>query len=607
MKNARINKIYFSLFISLLMAISLITTSVEATKLNAPPLPSEKDFANAQEVNVPNSRFNRRPDYREAEAQAKEDLAKKSNEAKAEAEKARQTALKAYQDKLTNYKKQLEMAATFNRQAITFGKSGNYSDAIALHEKACKYDPSNKQFKINLSAARTVYGKTLISQNNLNLAISELRKALYVAPDNALAESLLNQALTKANFDPNNPDTRIKLGDKLLGVGDNDEAYVEYQAGVKLGSSKAYVKIGDLYYRLSQAQVAQSWYLQAIAKDSKNSEAYRNIGMLYLAVKDTTNAASYLRKAVIYNSNDTIASSTLIDIWRKQVAKDDNSADNHIGLATALQLSMDFNGAKTEYSKAYQLDPNNVNLQAGIASLNKAMQHCQAQKYELAAKSLYGQGLYKEALTQMSQAVSFEPQNSHYQLLLGQCFEANGDYASAHRAYLASVLADPNNSSDAASRLKQMESNSQHKAMNKVTNSTNNQSSENQVTDIKQSPIVNSDNSNLNASGNYATMPKNLYEGNNEGNYPNGKNPIANGEQNELNNISNLKQALEQNMQNPDLHYKLALSLKEAGQLSEALSELRIASALNPNNTKYSQDLAITLKQYHQEQAKAGN
>ncbi len=602
----------FSKLVLLSLSPFIIATEASATKLNAQPLPSEKDFDNAQEVSVPNSRYHRRPDYREAEAKSKEDALKKAQDLKDAQLKAREDALKAYQDKLNNYKKQLEMAKNFNHDAILHGKSGNFEDAIALHEKACQYDPTNKQYKINLSAARTVYGQKLIGQKNLGAAISQLRKALYVAPDNAMAESLLNEALSKASYDPTDSETRVKLGDKLISVGDNDEAYVEYQAAVKLGSAKACVKIGDLYYRSSQVATAQSWYRQALTLDSKCSDAYRNIGMLYLAAKDTNNASSYLRKAVIYNQNDSIASQALIEIWRKQVASGENSCDNHIGLAGAYQLAHDFTSAKAEYTRAYQLDPNNPNLQLGINSLNKAIGIDQAKKYELAAKSLYSQGLYKEALVQMTQAVNLCPTDSHYQLLLGQCFEANGDYQSAHRAYLASVLSDPQHSSEAAARLKKMENPTKTVANNadSQVNSQTNTGLANAnfaTTNVANGGVNTSDTSNINASGNYANMPKNLYEGNGETNTSNGKNPIANEGKNELNDITTLRQALEQNMQNPDLHYRLALCLKENNQISEALSEFRIASALSPNNSKYSQDLAVTLKQYHQDLAKAGN
>ena len=57
-----------------------------------------------------------------------------------------------------------------------------------------------------------------------------------------------------------------------------------------------------------------------------------------------------------------------------------------------------------------------------------------------------------------------------------------------------------------------------------------------------------------------------------------------------------LKNALPNNLQNPDIHHRLGLDLVNLGQTSEALSELRIASALDPGNRTYAEDLARVLK-----------
>jgi hypothetical protein len=46
------------------------------------------------------------------------------------------------------------------------------------------------------------------------------------------------------------------------------------------------------------------------------------------------------------------------------------------------------------------------------------------------------------------------------------------------------------------------------------------------------------------------------------------------------------------NLQNPDMHHRLAVDLMSAGQMSEAISEFRIASALNPAQKTYADDLA---------------
>jgi Flp pilus assembly protein TadD len=56
--------------------------------------------------------------------------------------------------------------------------------------------------------------------------------------------------------------------------------------------------------------------------------------------------------------------------------------------------------------------------------------------------------------------------------------------------------------------------------------------------------------------------------------------------------VSILRQLLSDNLQNPDIHHRLAVNLMSAGEISEAISEFRIASALNPKQKAYAEDLA---------------
>jgi hypothetical protein len=56
-----------------------------------------------------------------------------------------------------------------------------------------------------------------------------------------------------------------------------------------------------------------------------------------------------------------------------------------------------------------------------------------------------------------------------------------------------------------------------------------------------------------------------------------------------------LRQILPNNLQNFELHHRLAINLMNTGEISEAISEFRIASALCPTKTEYSDDLAAAL------------
>lgn len=460
------------LLITTAVSMSICTTAAQATKFNAKPLPRNgdpggqtshnrgdaKDFwNNGQSTVVPNTRYKRRTDYRDLEAQEKEDKEREAQEAaqaKKEAIEARKEAIKNQEQQ---YKKFKQEAVEYNNQAVAFGQRGMWNEAIQAHEKAVKYDPGNKQFAINLSAARTAYGEKLLKGKQAAAAADMFRKALAAAPDNAMAGKMLADALEKTGIDPMDIDARLKIGDQLITQADLQGAYIEYQQALQIEPcAKVYTKMGDIELTFRRVTNAESWYHKAIAADSTFGPPYRQLGFIQLSKKETTSAAASLRKAIILDSSDMAAGNALVDIWRKQVAADPKNADNHMGLAAALQLTQDFTGAESEYKQLEMINPGHPGLAPGRASLVKAYQHARADKHKLAAETLFGQGLKREALAEVSQAVMIEPRNANYQFLLGECLEALGDYKGAHQAYLTCVLIDPEHNKKAAERLREL-------------------------------------------------------------------------------------------------------------------------------------------------------
>lgn len=626
-----------SILSTLLLAVSLqwsvAAPWASATKLNAPPLPHDrdsKDFADAEEVVVPSSAslFKRRPDYRETEKQKKEDAveaAKKADEAKQEAIKA---ALRARQDQVDAYKKQLQVAIDANNNAVALGKQGRWQEAIDAHEKAVQYDSRNKQFRINLSAARTAYGQQKMSKGDYSGAAGLFRKALSSASDNGLAGKLLAECMKKSGLDPGSADVRLMVGDQLATASDFDGALVEYTAAMQLESSaRTYIKMGDMSYRYGQISQATNWYRQAIIKDPDCGAAHRQLGFLAIAQKDYTSAAASLRKALILDSKDTAAATTLVDIWRKQVAANPSSAENHLGLAGALQLSGEFGGAADEYRKLQAIDPKNSGLETGVASLSRAINHAKAEHYKQVSTTLFNQGLRKEALGQITQAVMIEPRNASYQFLLGESLEAAGDYQGAHQAYLTSVLIDPENNKEAAARMKAMQSGMSAAQVNQAANQAANQAvgrAHAQAQAVSaQAPSVQMQPSASDIPASAAR--KNMFEGGSGSTaipsplnfrthdedsvqpatpiaaaIPAQAQPVdsfskiteAESQKNYNDAASLLKQLLNSNLQNADIHHRLAVNLMSNGEISEAISEFRIASALSPSKKAYAEDLA---------------
>src|SRR5262249_12923230 len=154
------------------------------------------------------------------------------------------------------------------------------------------------------------------------------------------------------------------------------------------------------------------WYRKALEKDEKYGPAHRQMGLVQLAARDQTGAAASLRRAIILDSKDAVAGQGHVDILRRQATANPILGENPRGHAEALQLTGDFNGAEDEYNKLSTLEPGNPGLTAGRNSLVRARQHGAAEKHKTAAETLFNQGLKREALAEIGQAVMIEPKNA---------------------------------------------------------------------------------------------------------------------------------------------------------------------------------------------------
>ncbi len=573
--------------------------------------------------------FKRRVDYRDAQ-RLKDEAAKEAKE------KAIEDAQKAQEAQIANIKKYQKMALDANNQGVTFGKAGRWAEACAQHELAVQYDPTNKQYRINLSAARVAFGQERMAHKDYASAASLFRKAVSAAPDNGLAAKSLADALTHMGLDPSLCDVRLKLGDDLAAASDLEGALIEYQQAMALESSaRTCTKMGDMAYRCGQVPTAANWYRQAIIKNADYAPAHRQLGLLAMAQKDLTGAATSLRKAVILDPKDEASGQALVEIWRRQVAANPLLAENHLGLAGAYQLTGQFAEAENEYNKLETLDSKNPGLAAGRESLTKAIDHTKAEKHKLAAETLFNQGIKRDALAEISQAAMLEPRNASYQFLLGECLESAGDYQSAHQAYLTCVLIDPENNHEAAARMKAMETSLKQQGVNvaqsdaQMANELANKLSQhfdgkgeeqvqNALPSLPSKDLVEGAQSAGQSTGPMAfamhddSVPKAVASN---------QAPVttqtteavttqaaatpadlasqidkAEAAKDYAGAVALLRYTLDANLQNADVHHRLAADLLYAGQTADALSEFRIASALAPTRKDFADDLAKAMQ-----------
>jgi tetratricopeptide (TPR) repeat protein len=577
--------------LSLLLSLAL-TSCVWSNEVNAAVPPTKdkvKDFDKPVESTPSASRFHRRMDYRDEE---KLKAAELEAAKKAAVEQQQRAELAATQ----SVKKQAQASIDANNRGVAMGQAHRWLEAISAHEQACQLDPRNKQFRINLSAARTAYGQEKMAAGDLSAASNLFRKALSAASDNGMAAKLLVECMKKQGKNPSDVETRLDLGEQLCSINDFESASVEFQAAMQLEpSARTFIKMGDMSLRYGQVSTAASWYQQAIVKDPNFGPAHRQMGLLALAQRDYTGAAASLRKAVILDPKDVAAGEALVQIWRRQVAQNPNLAENHLGLAGALQLTGDFIGAESEYRKLEALDPRNPSLEAGRNSLQRAIIHAEADKHRAAAETFHSQGLNKEALAEITRAVQMEPKNPKFHFLLAECLESSGNFEMAHKYYMACVINDQENAKEAAIRMKDIQkrlgdrvdtSSQANEIANQFGRNTAQAAPQNQSVaersdasqSVSQAPVQNT----RTANGGMGEIMSKV--------------AALEADKNLDAAIQILRGAVQVDLKNADLHHRLAVDLLANGQISEAISEFRMSSALRPENQDYAADLARAMQ-----------
>ena len=229
------SRLTLSLLLTVGLTASVTVQGVLATNLNTTPLPREretKDFQQSSELVPSVSRFHRRLDYREEEKAKQQESEDAQKHAVEDEQRTRQ-------EQAQSQEKREDAAVIANNKGVSFGQQRRWTEAIAAHEQAAQLDPTNKQFRINLSGRphRLWTGKADCrrpnggSQSLSQSSVGGFRQRSYW--QNAGRD---NEAPEGRN--PGNVDLRLDNGDPTEpAIGDLESAKVEYQAALQLEPS----------------------------------------------------------------------------------------------------------------------------------------------------------------------------------------------------------------------------------------------------------------------------------------------------------------------------------------------------------------------------------
>lgn len=254
------------------------------------------------------------------------------------------------------------------KEAVSAHQAGKLDDAIKDYRSLLELYPDMAMIRANLGAA-------LAAQGQFTEAIAEYKRALAAHPDPtvrlnlALAyykiselSSAIDQLVKVRTEAPDNFQAILLLGDCYLRTGDNKHV-IELVAPVE----RAKPKDAALNYMLGTALVRDGQTAQGqvvidqILRNGDSAEAHMLMGSTKMYVKEFAGARADFEKAVQLNPN-------LPDVYA------------YYGLS--LSVTGDQDGARKAFTKALEQDPNNfdANLRLGI-ELRQDQEYEESMKY----------------------------------------------------------------------------------------------------------------------------------------------------------------------------------------------------------------------------------
>lgn len=357
-----------------------------------------------------------------------------------------------------------------------------YDQAIEAYKKAQQARPNDASILINIGTAYQAKG-------DFTNALQYYQQAQKIDPSNQAAVQGIKTATAQLQDKTVSEDWQA--GGDLFKQGKFAEAAQKYIGVLKITPQDpaTHYSLGAVYQAMKQIDDAISEYKLAIQFDNKNPQYQKALNdALDVKVAPIIEAAVALHKDKNY--------SAAIDKYQQALAIRPNNAELWYNIASAEYSQQNYNGAKTAYLKALDIDPKGQvndlyylgliaenygqgleaksqyskylqqapggpNAQAAkdrLAALTKNIGDTQKIKSETElaqlkqsedafAQAVKAQGdkQYDQAITLYTQAIKLQPKNADFVYSLGTCYQANNDIDNAITCYLQAQSMNPSN------------------------------------------------------------------------------------------------------------------------------------------------------------------
>lgn len=337
-----------------------------------------------------------------------------------------------------------------------YARLKNYASAVQNLQAAVSLDSTEAQSHYDLGMVYDNAGQIDNAIDQLQVAINFANKA----DPTMLASAYYQRALLleqkgsyqqaaddyqqATNYDNQNADAFLHLGDMYSKLNQKDKAAKAYTAAAKLKNGGLAAAIAN--YKLGLTQENQGQYAPAV--NSFNTalglwptmnEALLERGKAELAQAQFDNAIATINSYLGKISNNVVAYNTLGEAQRdkgdfnaalasynKAVSLQPQSAEAHLGLAICEDKLGNYNNAMSEVTKALQINPN------------------YSDTFYEQGNILLAQGQSTQAFDSYEKAAQANPNNSAAYSQIGNVYLSRGQTQAAIDSYNRSIQLNPN-------------------------------------------------------------------------------------------------------------------------------------------------------------------
>ncbi|MBQ8635084.1 tetratricopeptide repeat protein [bacterium] len=276
----------------------------------------------------------------------------------------------------------IQRYSAYYSNGMQYLKNQQFSSAISEFRKVLRFSPYDETIQealANAYYARGQYYRQVTKE--VKKAIVDYKSAYFYAKywNGAANETLVSLAnasnksiveLEKRINQAQSPQTRFQMAKMLRAQGELAASGYDFQQ-LKEGQYKeaAYENLGNIYKNLNNLSMGMDYIKNAINISPKNAKLHFMYGVMLDEAKNYEASMEQYNLALQYGDKSPELMEILENKWTQNIVNAPSDAQGYINLGAIYQKQGDFEAAKAQYQKAYQMNPNDEVVLYNLASL----------------------------------------------------------------------------------------------------------------------------------------------------------------------------------------------------------------------------------------------